>query len=42
MLEVKASCTFLNIPDYATDGVKIGFIGGELLMEFVLLKQIYS
>ena len=33
---------FHNIPDYATDGVEIGFIGGELLMEFDLLKQIFS
>ena len=33
---------FHNIPDYATDGVEIGFIGGEPLIEFDLLKQIFS
>ncbi|MBR1656836.1 MAG: 4Fe-4S cluster-binding domain-containing protein [Synergistaceae bacterium] len=33
---------FHNIPDYATDGVEIGFIGGEPLMEFNLLRQIFS
>ncbi|MBR1486713.1 MAG: 4Fe-4S cluster-binding domain-containing protein [Synergistaceae bacterium] len=33
---------FHNIPDYATGGVEISFIGGEPLMEFDLLKQIFS
>ena len=30
-----------NIPDYAVDGVEIGFIGGEPLLEFHLLKQVF-
>ena len=33
---------FRNIPDYAADGVELGFIGGEPLMEFDLLRQIFS
>lgn len=33
---------FTHIPDYAKDGVEVGFIGGEPLFEFDLLKQIYS
>ena len=33
---------FHNIPDYANNGVEIGFIGGEPLMEFDLLKSIFS
>lgn len=33
---------FTHIPDYATGGVEVGFIGGEPLIEFELLKQIYS
>lgn len=32
---------FQNIPDYAVDGVEVGFIGGEPLLEFNLLKQIF-
>lgn len=31
---------FHHIPDYAVDGVEVGFIGGEPLLEFNLLKQI--
>lgn len=33
---------FQNIPQYAVDGVEIGFIGGEPLLEFDLIKQIYD
>lgn len=32
---------FQNIPDYAVDGVEVGFIGGEPLLEFELLKEIF-
>jgi len=33
---------FNNIPDYATGGVEVCFIGGEPLLEFELLKEIVS
>lgn len=33
---------FENIPDYAVDGVELGFIGGEPLLEFELIKQMYD
>ena len=33
---------FTHIPEYATGGVELGFIGGEPLIEFNLLKEIYS
>ena len=33
---------FNNIPDYATDGVELGFIGGEPLLEFELIKNLYE
>lgn len=32
---------FQNIPDYAVDGVEVGFIGGEPLLEFDLLKRVF-
>jgi sulfatase maturation enzyme AslB (radical SAM superfamily) len=32
---------FTHVPDYA-DGVEIGFIGGEPLLEFPLLKRIFE
>lgn len=44
-LETSKKCIdwiFNNIPDYATDGVEVGFIGGEPLLEFELLKEIVS
>jgi len=33
---------FDNVPDYATGGVEIDFIGGEPLLEFKLLKEIVA
>lgn len=33
---------FNNIPSYATDGVEVGFIGGEPLIQFELLKDVYN
>lgn len=33
---------FTHIPDYAVDGVSLGFMGGEPLLEFELLKQLYE
>lgn len=33
---------FDNIPSYADGGVEIGFIGGEPLLEFNLIKQIVA
>lgn len=33
---------FTHIPEYATDGVEVGFIGGEPLIEFDLLKKVYG
>ncbi|MBQ6775516.1 MAG: 4Fe-4S cluster-binding domain-containing protein [Synergistaceae bacterium] len=33
---------FENIPDYATDGVELGFIGGEPLLEFELIRGLYD
>lgn len=33
---------FTNIPTYAVDGVELGFIGGEPLLEFELIKKVYE
>ncbi len=33
---------FNNIPAYAVDGVELGFIGGEPLLEFGLIKDMYE
>ena len=33
---------FTHIPEYATGGVEVGFIGGEPLLEFDLLTQVYD
>lgn len=33
---------FNHIPDYASGGIEFGFIGGEPLLEFDLLKEIYA
>lgn len=33
---------FHSVPDYAVDGVEVGFIGGEPLLEFELLKKVFS
>lgn len=44
-LETAKECIdwiFNIIPDYATGGVEVGFIGGEPLIEFELLKEIVS
>jgi sulfatase maturation enzyme AslB (radical SAM superfamily) len=44
-LETAKNCVdwiFNNIPDYATGGVEVGFIGGEPLIEFELLKEIVA
>ena len=43
--EVAQQCVdyiFENIPSYAVDGVELGFIGGEPLLEFDLIKRIYQ
>lgn len=43
--EVAQKCIdwiFSNIPDYAKDGVEVGFIGGEPLLQFQLLTDIYD
>ena len=33
---------FENILDYATDGIELGFIGGEPLLEFELIRRLYD
>ena len=33
---------FEHIPDYAVDGVELGFIGGEPLLEFELIRKMYE
>ena len=44
-LDTAKSCVdyiFTHIPEYAVDGVTLGFIGGEPLFEFELLRQLYE
>lgn len=33
---------FMNVPNYAYDGVLLKFMGGEPLLEFELLRQVYE